>query len=255
MRLLVCYDGTDFCGWQRQSRPPLTSVQEVIEHALSQIYNQTIVVGASGRTDSGVHALGQVVHFDAPKHKVVKDLCWASRAHLPNTVVIRKVYLAPPEFHATLSAERKTYVYLIYNDPRPHALLARYSFWVRKPLDLDYLNETSKFLLKNQDFSSFKTAGTVVQTTVREVFEAKWTRVSPRVVMFSITGNGFLKQMVRNITGTLVKMFLDERPPEDLKTILAACDRQEAGPTAPPQGLYLKQVYYPSELDKKCLQI
>jgi tRNA pseudouridine38-40 synthase len=133
--------------------------------------------------------------------------------------------------------------------------MARYSHWLRAPLDLAYLNEASHFLVKEQDFKSFQSVGTPVHTTVREVFAAQWRRRTQTLVEFRITGSGFLKQMVRNVVGTLIKMNLDHSPVDHLVDILAAQDRRRAGPTAPPQGLFLRRVYYPQELDNECLRI
>ncbi|MGE3758508.1 MAG: tRNA pseudouridine(38-40) synthase TruA, partial [Pseudobdellovibrionaceae bacterium] len=175
VRLLVSYDGTDFCGWQRQSGQ-IPSIQEALESALSKVYNCPISVSGAGRTDAGVHALGQVAHFDAPKHMPI-DLPWALRAHLPPSVTIKEAWMAPPEFHATLSASHKNYRYLIYNSPRPNPLLARYSFWVRDPLDIKNLNEIASHVLGTHDFKSFQSSGTQVKTTTRAIYRAEWKRV------------------------------------------------------------------------------
>jgi tRNA pseudouridine38-40 synthase len=258
IKLLVTYDGTDYCGWQKQKDhkhgPDKPSLQETLEIALSKLLNEKIDVCASGRTDAGVHALAQVADF-ATSRPLPKDLCWALRSLLPTSIVVRKAWLAPKEFHSTLSATHKTYRYWVWNAPRPTALLARYSHWVRQPLDLDYLNEQAKFLLKNQDFKSFQSVGTPVLTTVREVYEAHWRRKRNNVVEFQITGSGFLKQMVRNIVGTQLDLYMKGQPIEKMDEILKALDRRKAGTTAPPQGLFLSRVYYPRELDIKCRQI
>lgn len=258
IKLLLSYDGTDFCGWQKQKDhkhgPEKPSVQESLEKALSQIFNEPIELCASGRTDAGVHAMGQVAHFDT-KRSLPRDLCWAVRSMLPNSIAVKEAWTAPEEFHSTLSATHKTYRYWIWNRPRPTALLARYSWWIRYPLDLDYLNEQSKFLLKNQDFKSFQSAGTPVAHTVREVYQARWERKSNGMVQFEITGSGFLKQMVRNIVGTQVDLCLKQKDLGRLQEMLKAKDRTQAGPTAPPQGLFLYKVYYPQDLDNRCRKI
>ncbi len=255
-KLLISYDGTDFCGWQRQDKlthPP--SVQQIVEKSLSQIYNEPVAVCASGRTDSGTHAIGQVIHFETSNHRPSMDLCWASRGSLPSSIVIKKAWLAPKDFHATSSATHKTYIYFIHNHIRPSALMTRYSAWIREPLDIDYMNAVSSFLVKKQDFKSMQSTGTPVKTTIREIYQAQWKWRNPQLLQFTITGSGFLKQMVRNIIGTTLKLAKDGLPPETMAEILAACDRRQAGPTAPAQGLFLRKVYYPSELDKRCRQI
>lgn len=258
IKLIISYDGTDFCGWQKQKDhihgPEKPSLQETVEKALKKVLNQEVDLSASGRTDAGVHALAQVAHFSTDS-KLPKDLCWATRSYLPPSVVVKSAWLAPKEFHATLSATHKTYRYWIWNAQRPSALMARYSNWIRTPLDLKYLNEQAQFLVKNQDFKSFQSTGTPVKTTVREVYKAEWLQRRNNLVEFRITGNGFLKQMVRNIAGTQLDLLLKGHPIEKIEEILAAKDRQQALTTAPAQGLFLSRVYYPRVLDNECRQI
>lgn len=254
-KLIVSYDGTDYCGWQRQkphkhaSEKP--SLQETLEKALSKLFNESIDVSASGRTDAGVHAQAQVCHF-VTERPLPRDLCWAVRSLLPDSLVVKKAWLAPDEFHATLSAEKKTYRYWIWNDPRPTALLSRYSHWVRQPLDLDYLNQQAQYLVGEQDFKSFQSAGTPVAHTVRQIYQVRWTRRHSRLVQFEVTGSGFLKQMVRNIVGTQLDFYLKNQPLESIVRVLESQDRRQAGPTAPPQGLFLWRVFYPHNLDNRC---
>lgn len=258
IKLLISYDGTDYCGWQKQKEhafaSELPTLQETIEKALSKVFNEPISMSASGRTDAGVHAQAQVGHFDTDR-PLPKDLCWAMRSLLPPSIVIKAAWIAPDEFHSTLSATHKTYRYWIWNRPRSSALLHRYSWWIRQPLDIDFLNTASQYLVKKQDFKSFQTTGTPVLTTVREVFAAHWKARPNGLVEFEITGSGFLKQMVRNISGTIVNLQLKGQTPEMMQEILAACDRRKAGVTAPPNGLFLHKVYYPRKLDKKCRRI
>ena len=258
IKLIVSYDGTDFCGWQKQKDhkhgPDKPSLQETIEGALSKVLNEPIKLSASGRTDAGVHAAAQVAHFSTER-KLPQDLCWALRSRLPTSIVVKSAWLAPKEFHSTLSATHKTYRYLIWNAHRPTALLARYSNWIRTPLDLQYLNAQAQFLKKNQDFKSFQSVGTPVKNTVREVFEARWIQRRQNLVEFQITGSGFLKQMVRNIVGTQIDLFMKSQPIEKIDEILQVKDRKKAGTAAPAQGLFLSRVYYPADLDNKCRQI
>lgn len=255
VRLLVSYDGTDFCGWQRQGPRPVPSLQQTVDEALSKFFNQKIILYASGRTDAGVHALGQVCHFDVDvteERLRSRDICWAMKALLPPSVSIRKAWIAPNDFHATLSATHKTYKYFIYNHPRSNPFWRRQSDWIRMPLDVDYLNETAQHLLGRHDFKSFQTAGTPVKHTVRTIYKAGWERKSANILQFSVTGQGFLKQMVRNLVGTQLMLFKNGRPASDMTEIIAATDRRKAGPSAPPQGLFLWKVYYPENLDKGC---
>lgn len=258
IRFLVSYDGTDFCGWQKQHHGPLKSVQHVIQDALAEVFQEKITLFASGRTDAGVHAIGQVCHFDT--HRPIKrlenwDFSWAMKRHLPRSISIKKAWLAPPDFHATISATRKTYRYLVYNKPRESAFLTRYSEWVRRPIDITHLQESSQFLLGKQDFKSFQSVGTPVPHTVRSVYQADWEWRKNDILQFTITGSGFMKQMVRNIVGTQMMLEKKGLQPETLREIIAAKDRVIAGPAAPPQGLFLMRVYYPQDLDKRCREI
>jgi tRNA pseudouridine38-40 synthase len=258
IKFTVSYDGTDFCGWQRQNQGEKPSLCQTIQMALDKVFKHEVSLFASGRTDAGVHALNQVCHFDTdwPVDRIIGfDLSRAIRPHLPDSIVLKKVWLAPDEFHSTLSPEKKTYRFLVYNAPCQSALLGRYSQWVRRPLNLEFLNQSSKFLLGNQDFKSFQSVGSSVPHTVRTIHEANWEWRKPHIAQFTITGSGFLKQMVRNIVGTQLLLERKGLPAESMKTILEAQDRKAAGPPAEPQGLYLMRVYYPLDLDKKCREL
>lgn len=252
IRLLVSYDGTDFCGWQRQTSTGVPSVQDTLEKGLSKIFDCPINCSAAGRTDAGVHAIGQVVHFDTPK-LINVDLPWALRSVLPKSIGVKDAWIAPPEFHATISATHKNYRYLVYNAPRGNPLLARYSHWVRDPLNLIYLNQVAAHLVGHQDFKSFQSQGTPVKSTVRTIYRAEWKRVfHSNVLLFSVTGNGFLKQMVRNIVGTMLDLSKYGHDPLEMRKILDHQNRTKAGTTAPAEGLFMRKVYYPLDLDRQC---
>lgn len=258
IRFNVAYDGTDYCGWQRQNHGPLKSVSQTIQEALEVVFQEKITLYASGRTDAGVHALAQVCHFEVSKPESFFkkfDLSWALKSHLPHSITVKDAWLAPPEFHATISATHKTYRYLIYNSPRRSVFLNRYADWIRKPMDLDFLNKTSELILGEHDFKSFQSVGTPVPHTVRTIYRAKWRRKNPEVLEFVITGSGFLKQMVRNIVGTQLLLERKQLKAEMMSEIIGLKDRTKAGPPAPPQGLYLCKVYYPLELDNKCRKL
>jgi tRNA pseudouridine38-40 synthase len=249
-KMIISYDGTDFCGWQRQKAhkhaSPKPSLQETFEIALGKILNHPVDISASGRTDAGVHALQQVCHFDTER-TLPKDLCWALKSQLPLTMSAKSVEQVPDNFHATLWAVRKTYRYWIWNHPRAPALLGRFSWWLRSPLNLDKLNEISKPLLGEKDFASFRTMGTELKTTVRRIEKVQWTERRPGLLEFRITGNGFMKQMVRNIVGTITDLESEGFGPDKMSEIIGLCDRRKAGTTAPPQGLFLYNVEYPKE--------
>jgi tRNA pseudouridine38-40 synthase len=259
VRLLLSYDGTDYCGWQRQktseSDPRFKpSIQGTLEKALYQLTKEAVEVSASGRTDAGVHAVGQVAHFDTEK-LLIKDLCWALRSQLPSSLVVKGAWLAPKEFHSMVSTQDKIYRYYVWNDSRPTALLARYSWWIRKPLDLKILQDLTNPLVGEHDFASFRSQGTWVRHTVRTIYEARWVQVHPRLFLFEVRGSGFLKQMVRNIVGTVIDAYLKGFSPQWVQKILQQRDRSQAGVASPPQGLFLYRVAYPKKLDRLCVKI
>lgn len=254
----IAYDGTDFCGWQRQNHGPKIGVSQAISEALERIFHEKITVFASGRTDAGVHALAQVTHFDTqrPEKRFANwDLAWALKPHLPSSISVKQAFLAPDDFHATISATHKTYQYYIFNNQRRPAFLCRYAAWIRKPLDLDFLQASSQYILGKHDFKSFQSVGSDVPHTTREIYQAHWDRPKANMLRFTITGSGFLKQMVRNIIGTQLLLEKSRLPAENLQQIMGTLDRRQAGPPAPPEGLFLRRVYYPQELDNRCREL
>lgn len=258
IRFTVAYDGTGYCGWQKQKPEDQISVAQVIEEALEKVFKERIVLFASGRTDAGVHAFNQVCHFDTsrkidPNKKW--DFCWAINSYLPKAIVIKKAWIAPEDFHSTLSATHKTYRYMILNQARPNPHLSRYMDWLRLPINIEHLHESSKYFLGNHDFKSFQSVGTPVNDTVREIYQAEWKWRRPGLLQFTVTGNGFLKQMVRNLVGTSLLIERKGLEPAEMGKILQAKDRMKAGPPAPAEGLYLMQVYYPQELDNRCREL
>lgn len=251
VRLLISYDGTDFGGWQRQTKGKPT-IQGTLEDILSRVFNEPIQVVGSGRTDAGVHAIGQVAHFKTSRDLSRYQLLRALNGLLPTGVVVRQAWRAPSDFHAQISATHKTYHYWLLNSPVPSALRHRYLTWNQRPLDFAFLEACAQQIRGEHDFASFQTSGTESGPTTRHLMEARWTRKSPTLFCFSVTASGFLKQMVRNLVGTMVDLNLAGQPAEEMTTILAAKNRQKALGTAPPEGLHLYRVYYPRDLDNKC---
>lgn len=251
VKLLVSYDGTQFVGWQKQ-KGDLVSIQGIMETAVSKIFNTPTQVVASGRTDSGVHAIGQVCHFQCEKDPRSFPLVLALQKMTPNGITVKKAWIAPREFHARASAYEKTYRYYILNREEPSAFFDRYSWHLRKPLSIDWLNEATGYLIGQHDFKSFQSTGTPVKTTVREIYEAKWTHGKHGLLIFTVRGSGFLKQMVRNIVGTLVDSERQKREPSVIDVILNSKDRKAAGRAAPARGLFLVKVKYPKNLIAQC---
>jgi tRNA pseudouridine38-40 synthase len=251
----VSYDGCDYNGWQRQKIGGKT-VQGTLEKALTHMLKEPISVCSAGRTDAGVHALSQELHFWC--HKDPKSINFVRALNgkiTPDSLVIKQAWLAPHDFHALGSAIGKTYKYLVLNRSLPSALRRNHITHVQKPLNLDYLNQVSEKFLGTHDYSSFQTTGSEVKTTVKTISSSHWLRLSEDVLEYTITGDGFLKQMVRNIVGTQFYMTRKNEPPDFITKVLKAKDRQAAKDTAPAQGLYLYQVKYPKGVDKACLKI
>lgn len=253
--MLISYDGTDFGGWQRQKSGKPT-IQGTLEGVLTRIFNQPTVICGSGRTDAGVHARAQVAHFLAPWEEVEgRKLLHALNSLTPKGLSVHGLWEAPAHFHAMASVERKTYIYEIHNAPTPPVFNERFSLWLRGEFDLSLLNRYAQILWGRQDFQSFQNRGTELPDTIREIFEAKWERPSARRLIFRVSGSGFLRQMVRNIVGTLLELHHRGAKPSVLADILKSRDRGMAGTTAAPQGLCLDSVSYPRELDNQCREL
>lgn len=243
-KLVMEYDGSRFHGWQCQ--PGLQTVQGETERVLSLIADKKIDLQASGRTDAGVHALAQVAHFDMQTRMDGPGLKKALNALLPEGILIHHCMLAGPAFHARFSARAKTYRYRILNRPLKPALSRDYVWHVWHPLDRNVMEKAATFLVGSHDFKSFEGAGSPRSHTVRTIYRATLLKEdgNPGVLAFEVTANGFLRYMVRNLVGTLVHVGLGKISPEEIPPILAGKNRELAGVTAPPQGLFLKAVHY-----------
>ncbi len=254
IKLLLSYDGTEFQGWQRQ--PGHTTIQGTVENVLTQLYNEPVKIYGSGRTDAGTHAVGQVAHFEAPKVLQKENgLIRAMNSLLPETISCKAAWHAPDDFHALFSARRKTYIYRIWNNPTRSALWNKRALWVPQPVDLALLNRLAKLVEGKKDFKSFQSSGTPVKSTVRHVDKCQWSVVRGDLLELRIRGNGFLKQMVRNIVGTLLYLERHRSELTQLYDIFDAKDRQAAKATAGAHGLYLYRVEYPLALDNKCRKL
>jgi tRNA pseudouridine38-40 synthase len=242
LKLVLEYDGSNYCGWQVQEDEP--TIQGVLEQALAKIVGERVRVHGAGRTDAKVHALGQVVSVRLASGLPPEVLQRALNSLLPRDVVVHQAEDAPEDFHARYSALGKTYVYRILNRPVRSPLRLRYVWHVPRPLDVEAMTEAAASLLGSHDFSSFRASGSEVRTSERTIMALTLDREGDEIVLHS-TANGFLRHMVRTIVGTLVEVGHGQRTPPEVKRILAARDRHLAGMTAPPQGLYLVQVLYP----------
>lgn len=242
VRLVVEYDGTDFCGWQIQ--PNGRTVQEELEKALKSLTGENVGVVGSGRTDSGVHALGQVAHFDVTSDAIPPErYATALNGLLPPDVKAISSEAVDCGFHARFSAKRKTYEYHLYESEFTRPLKDRYAARVIGKLDDRAMNSACGYLVGRHDFKCFLASNSQVKDTVREIYLAEVTRRDGEVV-FSVCGNGFLYNMVRIIVGTLIKIGCGELAPESMRDVVESGDRKLSGKTMPPNGLILKSVEY-----------
>ena len=254
IRLLLSYKGTDFFGWQKQSRH--RTVQGEIEKILFKLFKRKISLVGSGRTDAGAHALGQTAHFEL-EDTDLKNIALkrAINSLLPKDISVLECWKAPLDFHARFSVKKKSYLYFIFTGDSPPVLFRELVWWKNLSLDLEKLQKISQVIVGTRDFKSFQSAGSEVKSSVRTIYQSHWTQISPLFYCYQITGSGFLKQMVRNLVGAYIDLLKAKKGEQKLRQILQALDRRQALSTAPSQGLYLKKVFYSSALDKACYKI
>ena len=238
------YDGTDFLGWQRLAHGP--SVQAEVEAALAFVADHPVEATCAGRTDSGVHARCQVVHFDARAARDPRAWVLGATARLPRAIAVLWARAMPDDFHARFSARARRYRYVILNRAIRPALDARFVAWERRPLDAGAMHAAAQALLGEQDFSSFR-AVSCQAAHARRCVNAIGVRRAGEQVILDIEANAFLHHMVRNIAGSLLEVGRGERPPGWIAELLAARDRNLAGATAPAQGLTFLGPRYPAE--------
>ncbi len=242
IRLLIEYDGTNYQGWQVQPKGP--TVQGMIEEKLTLITGEAIHLIGSGRTDSGVHAFGQVANFKTKSQLDVHSIQRALNSLLPPDIVIQKAEEVEEDFHARRQSKSKVYEYRILNRDLRSAFHHEYAWHIPQKLDLEEMRKATRILIGEHDFSSFRSVGSPTRTAIRRVIRAEWKRGRDGLIRFEIEANGFLKQMVRAIVGTLVEVGKGKIDSEEFRKILNARDRKKAGPTAPAHGLFLKEVKY-----------
>ena len=241
--LLTCeYDGTAYVGWQRQHNG--LSVQEVLEDTLTAACREPVRITGSSRTDAGVHARGQMVHFDTSCSIPPEKFPFVLNTMLPEDIRIQAGREVPPAFHARFMSCGKLYTYRMVNQPHASALLRRYAAHVPVRLDLEAMQQAADLLLGTHDCAAFQAAGGTAKTTVRTIDECSLSHVDDHVIVLRIHGNAFLYNMVRAIVGTLVYASYGKLEPEDIPRLLEKGDRRLTGPTMPPQGLYLHRLWY-----------
>ncbi|KUM33965.1 pseudouridine synthase [Pseudomonas sp. EpS/L25] len=242
----VEYKGARYRGWQRQ-QPGVRSVQETLEAALSKVAAAPISLSCAGRTDAGVHASGQVVHFDSPVERPLKAWVLGTNANLPSDISVTWVQPVSDAFHARFSAMARRYRYVIYNDPIRPAHLAEEVTWNHRPLDLERMREAAQVLIGTHDFTSFRAKECQAKSPLKTVHHLRLWQ-NDRLLVLDIRANAFLHHMVRNIAGVLMAVGCGDRPVEWVAEVLAARERRQGGVTAHPFGLYLVRVEYPDHL-------
>ena len=240
-RLTVEYDGTAYCGWQRQINGP--SVQQVLEETLARLTGEAVTVTGSSRTDAGVHALGLCAHFDSATRIPPDKLAFALNTMLPPDIRIRESSPAPEGFHARYSACGKVYRYAFFNSRHDCAIGRQYAAHVPLELDERLMHEEAQALCGTHDFAAFAASGSVATSTVRTIYRAQVTR-SGETVALTVLGDGFLYNMVRIIAGTLMEVGTGKRAPGAIARAIATGDRLALGQTAPAKGLTLMRVLY-----------
>ena len=244
VRLIVSYDGTNYCGWQIQNNG--ITVEEVLNHALTDLCQEEIAVIGASRTDSGVHALGNVAVFDTNSRIPGEKFSFALNQRLPDDIRIQQSDEVADDWHPRFQDTVKTYEYCFLNRRIPDPMRRLYSYFIYYPMDVENMQKAADYLIGEHDFKSFCTPRTQVRSTVRTIYDLTLTKEGDEIRM-RITGNGFLYNMVRIIAGTLARVGTGLYTPERVKEILEAKDRNVSGPKAPPQGLTLISIAYPAE--------
>ncbi|MFT4147170.1 MAG: tRNA pseudouridine(38-40) synthase TruA [Mobilitalea sp.] len=244
IKLVIAYDGTAYCGWQLQ--PGMPTIEAELNKALSSLLGEEIVVIGASRTDSGVHALGNVAVFDTGSAMPADKICLAVNQRLPEDIRVQSSREVSLNFHPRKTVSEKTYEYHIYNNRIALPTKRLYSTHIYYGLDVSLMQEAANYLVGEHDFKSFCSVKTQVLDTIRTIYQLSVVRNGDNIKI-SVTGSGFLYNMVRIIAGTLIEVGRGAYPPEKVGDILAGCDRNLAGPTAPAQGLTLIKIEYAND--------
>lgn len=242
IKLVVAYDGTNYCGWQVQ--PSGVTIEEMLNHALTDLLGEEIQVIGASRTDAGVHSLGNVAVFDTVTRIPPEKICYALNQRLPEDIAVQHSCEVPEDFHPRRCYSEKTYLYRILNRKIPVPTLRHDTYFYYRDLDVGKMQQAALYLVGSHDFKSFCSAKTAVKDTVREILSCTVVRTPEDVVEILVSGTGFLYNMVRIIAGTLISVGVGEIKPETLEEILEKKDRSAAGPTAPAKGLTMQGIKY-----------
>ena len=241
IKLTIEYDGKDFYGWQKQ--PNKLNIQGEIEKAIYNITKEEVDLIGSGRTDAGVHALGQIANFKTNSNISIEKLPLAINSQLKNSIIIKKAEVVDERFHSRYNAKQKTYRYIINNSQCGTAIYRNLEYCFPIELDVEKMKEATKYFEGEHDFKAFKSSGTSGKNSVRTIYKAIVKKEGERIII-ELTGNGFLYNMVRIISGTLLEVGMGKIAPDEIENIIESKDRQKAGKTLPAHGLYLVEVLY-----------
>ena len=243
--MVVAYDGTNYCGWQVQ--PNGITIEEVLNRSLSNLLGEKIEVMGASRTDSGVHSLGNVAVFDTDTRMPADKIAFALNQRLPEDIVVQGSCEVPLTWHPRYQESTKTYEYRILNRTFRMPTRRLDTYFYHYPLDVEQMSEAASYLVGTHDFASFCAANAQVKSTVRTIYSCTAQKEND-IITIRVTGNGFLYNMVRIIAGTLIEVGAAKRRPVEIKDILAAENRDAAGPTAPAQGLTMMGIEYEEKL-------
>ena len=241
IKLKIEYDGKDFNGWQKQ--PNKLNIQGEIERAIKDITGEEVELYASGRTDAGVHAIGQVANFKTNSNVPIEKFPIALNTKLKRSIRVLEAEEVEESFHSRYNCKKKTYRYVINNSENGTAIYRNFEYNFSQKLDIDKMKEAAEFFVGEHDFKGFKASGTSSKSSIRTIYKAEVIKQNEKIII-ELTGNGFLYNMVRIISGTLIEVGIGKIQPSEIKDIIKSGERERAGKTLPPQGLYLVKVEY-----------
>lgn len=242
IKIILQYEGTKYQGWQRQTSTENT-IQGKLEKLLSKMCDEPIEIIGSGRTDAGVHAMGQVANFHTSSTMPVEEMLTYINQYLPQDIAVVQISEAAPRFHSRLNAIGKCYCYRVINSEIPNVFYRRYAMEVPQKLDIAAMEKAAEYLLGEHDFKAFTSTKKGKKSTVRRIDEIKIEKQND-IISFTFIGNGFLYHMIRILVGTLLEVGLGERKTEDIEAVIASQKREMAGPLVPARGLVLEKVFF-----------
>ncbi|MEC9206188.1 MAG: tRNA pseudouridine(38-40) synthase TruA [Pseudomonadota bacterium] len=248
MRVVLCieYKGTNYTGWQAQNNKSKKTIQYFVDNAISKVADHKIKSICAGRTDTGVHAHRQFIHFDTDKKRDKKNWIMGINSHLPEDIKVNKLFFVDSEFHARYTAISRSYRYIILNQEQPSSLLFDFVLWERTKINVSKIRQSIKYLRGENDFSCFRSAGCQAKNPIKKVQKIT-IKIKENFIIIDITANAFLYHMVRNIVGTLLEVGLGKYDPSYVGKLIKNKDRQKAGKKVSSKGLYLMNIEYPKK--------